>query len=148
VIYHGGCHCGAIAFEYTTAIEPSAWSIRACQCSFCRAHAALSASDPSGTLKFLASQASRLVRYRFGRGTADFLLCGSCGVYIGAAMDSPAGRFGIINVNALRPLRNDLAAPQPMSYEAESTADRSTRRAGRWTPLADGTISSSPTSPS
>ena len=37
--YHGGCHCGALGFEFSTALEPSAWSIRACQCNFCRAHA-------------------------------------------------------------------------------------------------------------
>ncbi len=30
--YEGSCHCGALGFMYTSALEPSRWPIRICQC--------------------------------------------------------------------------------------------------------------------
>ena len=39
------CFCGSIGYEYETAVSVADWSIRACQCAFCRAHDALSTSD-------------------------------------------------------------------------------------------------------
>jgi hypothetical protein len=134
--HEGACHCGAIGFRFETALEPSRWSVRACLCRFCRAHAALSCSDPRGSLAFVESRAGALERYRFGLKTADFLLCRRCGVYIGAAIETPAGRFGIVNTRALRDPPADLPAPQPMDYEGEDVAARNARRAARWTPLA------------
>ncbi|HEU0030945.1 MAG TPA: hypothetical protein VFQ53_09935 [Kofleriaceae bacterium] len=135
--HSGGCHCGAIGFAFETALAPSAWAIRACQCTFCRAHAALSSSDPQGRLAFVATDPAHLVRYRFGLGTADFLLCSRCGVYLGARTVTPEGTFGVINVHALQPIPPDLAAPSPTSYDGEPAAARSSRRAQRWTPVVD-----------
>src|SRR5688572_16101991 len=82
-LHEGHCHCRAIGFRYRTALAPKDWVIRACQCSFCRAHAALSTSDPAGTLEFM-EYAAAAHRYQFGLKTADFLLCGNCGTYVGA----------------------------------------------------------------
>jgi hypothetical protein len=135
VNYVGGCHCGAIEFRYDTAVLATAWSVRACQCSFCRAHAALSTSDPAGSLAFQAAESGLLQRYRFGSGATDFLICRHCGVYIGASCSAAMGRFGIVNVRALRPIPDNLPAPTSMHYEDESAADRLSRRAARWTPL-------------
>jgi hypothetical protein len=134
--YEGRCHCGAIGFVFHTAIPPKDWAIRACQCTFCRAHSALSASDPAGSLEFDEHMPGSLHRYQFGRKSADFLLCRHCGVYIGAMMDSGSTRFGIINVRVLLSL--ELPAPQPMNYENEGSGDRIARREKRWTPIADG----------
>lgn len=131
--YEGRCHCGAIGFTYHTARTPGEWSIRACQCTFCRAHQALSTSDPAGTLTFHESPSVR--HYRFGQRTADFLLCSVCGVYVGATIATPRGGFGIVNVHALKPPPGDLRAAEPMSYEGESVAARIARREARWTPL-------------
>jgi hypothetical protein len=133
--FTGRCHCGAIGFDYETARAPADWSVRACQCAFCRAHAALSTSDPAGLLAFNAAEPARLERYRFGLKTADFLLCNRCGVYLGATIAVERGRYGIINVNALTVLPAQIAQPKPMSYEGESRAQRSLRREQRWTPL-------------
>ena len=130
--YAGGCHCGAIAFTYRTARAPADWTVRACQCTFCRAHDALSTSDPEGTLEFSAARPELLQRYRFGQRTADFLLCRECGVYIGATMDLPEGRYGIVNIHALKPVPDGVPGPQPMVYEGESSADRGARRQQRW----------------
>ncbi len=135
VNYVGGCHCGALEFRYETALLPTAWSVRACQCSFCRAHAALSTSDPAGSLAFQATESSLLQRYRFGSGVTDFLICRVCGVYVGASCSDATGRFGVINLRALRPMPDDLPTPTAMHYGSESPGDRLSRRAARWTPL-------------
>jgi hypothetical protein len=132
--WQGRCHCGAIGFRYTTDREPAAWSVRACQCTFCRAHAAIATSDPAGRIEFRTERPERLVRYRFGLRSADFLICRDCGVFIGAVMASGDRSFGIVNVNALSPIPVGVAAPQPMSYDGESADQRSHRREERWSP--------------
>lgn len=133
--YTGSCHCGAIGFTYTSAVDPARWSIRACQCSFCRAHDALSTSDPAGDIRFSASRPELLQRYRFGLMTADFLLCRQCGVYIGACIESGGRRFGIINIHALRDIPGELAATAPISYDGEDSGGRISRREQKWTPV-------------
>ena len=133
----GSCHCGAIGFTYRTGNKPSEWSVRACQCSFCRAHDALSTSDPAGQLAFTAVRPESLQKYRFGLKTADFLLCRECGVYIGAAIQTPGGAYGIINLHALPEAPANLATTAPISYEGEDVDGRVSRRADRWTPVTE-----------
>ena len=135
--YAGSCHCGAIGFTYRTDIEPEHWSIRACQCSFCRGHDALSASDPAGQISFTAAKPDVLKKYRFGLKTADFLLCSDCGVYIGAVISAAGSAYGIINMHALTETPENLAAVTPISYDAEDVGGRVTRREERWTPVAE-----------
>jgi len=132
--YQGSCHCGAIGYRYRSNLAPDKWSIRACQCRFCRAHDALSASDSSGSVLFTVADEKLLNRYRFGLRTADFLLCRECGVYIGALIETERGRFGIINTHALLKTPKSLAAAAPMTYDTEDVAGRVSRREERWTP--------------
>ncbi len=134
--YAGSCYCGAIGFTYKTAIPAAAWSIRACQCRFCRCHDALSTSDPQGDLRFHAAQPQHLHRYRFALRTADFLLCRECGVYIGAVIRSGDAHFGIINTHTLQPQPASLAPVQPISYDGEDADGRVGRRVDRWTPVS------------
>lgn len=129
----GRCHCGAIGFELSTEIPIANWAVRACQCTFCRAHAALSTSDPQGSLQFVFDD-NAIVAYRFGLRTADFLLCNRCGVYVGARTEIDGRSYGIINVRALVEPMPEVAS-QPMNYEGEALDGRNTRRASRWTPL-------------
>ncbi len=131
----GQCFCGSIGYEYQTAIAASEWSIRACQCAFCRAHNALSTSDPAGTLRFHAVNPDNLQRYRFAMRTADFLLCRECGVYIGAVIETDLGRFGIINTHSLKVTPTDIAAVAPITYDSEDKQGRVGRREVRWTPV-------------
>ncbi|MEM7430881.1 MAG: hypothetical protein AAF351_02960 [Pseudomonadota bacterium] len=135
ITHTGHCHCRAIGFGYTTEIAPSKWSVRACQCRFCRQHDALSASDPNATLGFSATRDDCLQRYRFGLKTADFLLCRQCGVYIGAVIETAGRRFGIINTHALDEQPADIAAPGSIHYDGEQIADRVDRRERVWTPV-------------
>lgn len=135
--YDGGCHCGAIGFHFRTSKTPSDWSIRACQCSFCRAHGALSTSDPDGKVEYIATDAGKLQRYRFGLRTADFLLCKECGVYVGAVLKTTEGSWGIINTRALYEGPIDMSAVEPSDYDGEDTSGRIKRREDRWTPASE-----------
>jgi hypothetical protein len=130
--YLARCHCGALTARYRTAIPPADWSVRACQCSFCRSHGALTTSDPEGLLEFRSANPTQVQRYRFGERTAEFLICRECGVYVGVQMVTDRGRFGVLNVLTLRPLLV-LSAAEPMDYGAESAEGRRLRRESRWT---------------
>jgi hypothetical protein len=138
LLHRGLCHCRAVGFLYGTALAPESWPIRACQCTFCRAHSALSASDPEGSLQFLEHTPNALRRYRFGQKTADFLLCSDCGMYVGAMMQSESNAFGIINVRMLDSLLDRLREPERLSYDAEGLVERRRRRESRWTPIVIG----------
>jgi hypothetical protein len=133
--FEGGCHCGALGFSFQTRLPVSEWSVRACQCAFCRAHGALTTSDPAGELTFHVNEPQALQRYRFGLKTADFLLCRGCGIYLGAQIATAGGAFGIINTRALRPTPAGLPPAVKAEYGSESTSARIARRQERWTPL-------------
>jgi hypothetical protein len=133
--WRGGCHCGALGFEYRTEKPPGEWPVRACQCSFCLKHGGIYTSDPAGSLRFTHEDESTLARYRFGQKTADFVICGRCGGYLGAVTEEGGLSLMVINLRALDPQPEGLAPAQPMSYEGETTDDRNTRRAARWTPI-------------
>ena len=132
--YQGSCHCGALTYVYHTELPPPEWAVRACQCSFCRAHGARTTSDPRGSVAFRAVQPDRLRRYQFGHRITDFLVCACCGVYIGALTEIAGHRFAVINANALRPPPAGLRAAASVSYEGESAEARTDRRRDRWTP--------------
>ncbi len=133
--YLARCHCGQIAAHYHTEKPPSAWELRACQCSFCRAHGALTTSDPQGLLEFCAATPALLQRYRFASRSTEFLICRECGVYVGASLSAASQRRGILNVHTLSVALRALPAPQAVDYARESSAERQSRRLKRWTPL-------------
>jgi hypothetical protein len=136
-VFEGSCHCGAIGFAFRASRNPSSWPIRACQCSFCRSHGARTTSDPAGSVSFRFGDESQLQRYQFGRRTADFMICRTCGVYVAAVLTATSGRFATVNINALDE-RLDTPAATPISYEGESTEQRQHRRERSWTPVSDG----------
>ena len=133
--YEGSCHCGAIGWKFTTELEPTSWTLRACQCEFCRAHGARCTSDPAGFVDFSAADPESLSRYRFGLRTADFVTCANCGVYIGAVMDGPHGQVATINLNSMTTPVESLPVALPISYDGENSGERVERRLSRWTPV-------------
>jgi hypothetical protein len=134
--FEGSCHCGAVAFTFRTSQLPERWSVRACQCSFCRAHGARTTTDANASVTFQVADPSKLSRYRFGTRSTDFLLCSDCGVYVAAVLTSSSGQFATLNINTIR---TPLNAPQAqvVSYDGESVQQRRTRREQRWTPVAN-----------
>lgn len=130
MIYRGSCHCGAISAEYETN-EPV--SLRQDGCGFCSSRGVKSTSDPNGRLT-LVSQL-RLIRYRFGHKTADFLVCPTCGTYVATQMEGPRGPVGVLNVVglAISELKDESATLAGL--EGESVDERIQRRLSRWTPM-------------
>ncbi len=126
--HDGRCHCGAIrvAFETDRPLAP-----RACQCSFCRKHAARTVSDPAGSA--MIECVREPIRYRFASKAADYLLCATCGVYVGAVAEIGGRAYATLNLNAFDDPRPDLAAA-PVSYDGEDGAAKADRRRQRWTP--------------
>ena len=135
-ILEGRCHCGAVRYTFHASQPPAQWIVRACQCSFCRAHGARTTSDPNGSVTFEIADASKLERYRFGTKTTDFLICNGCGVYLAAVLTSTHGQFATLNVNAMQSLP-DLAEAAPVFYDGESSEHRMARREQRSTPVTD-----------
>jgi hypothetical protein len=125
--YTGACHCGDLSIRYRTGLTPAQWPLRECQCSFCRKHAMLSTSDPDGEVVLAVRAPDALKRYRFATGVTDFLLCGRCGVYIGATVVNDG--WIVINGRAM-----DCAAElgarvaEPKIFDHESADERIARR--------------------
>ena len=124
----GQCHCGAlrIAFETSKPFEP-----RQCPCRFCRRHNVRMVTDPDG--EAVLTLAAEVRPYRFATGTNDYLLCGRCGVYVGALAEVDGRLLATLNLNAFDDPRLDLA-PEPVSYDGEHAAQKARRRRLRWTP--------------
>jgi hypothetical protein len=135
MIYAGGCHCGNVRFALDTALRLDQLPLRACQCSFCRRHGAVSTSDPQGRVRFEIRDPARVIRYRFGLRTADFLICNACGIYVAAEIRDGARAWAIVNANTLDDAARLRQAVTPMDYGAEDEAQRQARRKARWTPV-------------
>jgi len=130
----GRCHCGNLALIFETDLPPDQLPLRECQCTFCRAHAAVNTSDPAGHVEIVAQDGGELVRYLFGLRTAEFLICWCCGVYVAATCVVDGGLYATINVNVMNDRSPFSRAPEPTSNEGEDAAGRLARRKARWTP--------------
>jgi hypothetical protein len=130
----GRCHCGNLELVLETRLRPARLPLRACTCTFCARHGARSTSDPQGRVTVTVHEPERLVRYRFGLGTADFLVCGRCGVYVAAVMTEGGSAWAVVDVNALDAVELFARAPTPFTYDGETADERGARRKARWTP--------------
>ncbi|MEZ5908896.1 MAG: hypothetical protein R3D31_08875 [Hyphomicrobiaceae bacterium] len=140
--YEGRCHCGQVAVRLETSRAADALQVRACQCEFCRRHAAMTVSDPSGAAQITAV-AGGLVRYQFATRTATSLLCAACGVYVGAVLEDGGQCWSTLNVRGLGLEAFAGRTADAVAYEHESPAERIARRRLKWTPtrLAVGEVS-------
>jgi hypothetical protein len=132
--FSGGCHCGNLRLELSLTQAPEAMQVRADQCSFCRAHGGQTVSDPKGYVRVSAARPAEVSRYRFGLKTADFIVCKTCGVYVGAVCETPTGLRAVINANALKDRARFSSMAEPVSYDGENEHERIARREARWTP--------------
>ena len=130
--FDGGCHCGRLHIGFSTRLDPTSFTPRACDCSFCHKHGAAYVSDPAGQLSVSAREGA-LRRYRQGSGNADFLLCGECGVLV-AVVFGHAGRLhGAVNVGCLEG-NNEFMAPVPASPRTLSAEEKISRWLKLWIP--------------
>jgi len=135
--YRGGCHCGLVQLAYRTTLEPARWPLRHDGCSFCRKHGVVATSDPNGEVVFAFGNRARERRYRFGTRTADFLICGECGVFVAAVTETAGGPRAVVNARVMSDVTLDLGSVTVMSLEGESTEERQARRSRNWTPVRD-----------
>lgn len=127
----GSCHCGNLSFEIETSLPKDEIVARACDCRFCRIHAAKNWSDPDGEAWLRVADRAHLHRYRFALRTADFYVCRVCGAYAGAVLSDEDGSWSTLNLRL-----TDMAdVPEASaSYGAEGTVARVSRRKRLWTP--------------
>ena len=135
-IYKSACHCGAVTVELETETDPAEIDVRQCQCSFCRAHDATSASDPAGRIRYIERTPGAINRYQFGTKSCNFILCRHCGVYLGATMDddTTAG-YATTNIKHYEDRALFTKPPRQAHYDDEDLAPRLERRRKTWTPI-------------
>ena len=122
----GGCYCGNIRLTVSLSRDLSTYTPRACDCDFCRKHAAAYVSDPAGSLHIRVTDERELSRFRQGSNTAEMLLCRQCGVLVGALYKEADGLFGTVNAQALES-RASFGVEQSVSPKALA-ADRKVQR--------------------
>jgi hypothetical protein len=132
--HKGGCHCGNLRLTLRLTGEPRDAGLRACGCSFCRANQTRTVSDPEGAAEIWADDWAEVSKYRFGTGTADFLVCRRCGIYLGAMTETAAGTRMVTNTNCLEDRALFTGTPAPTDHNGETVDDRQARRAAMWTP--------------
>jgi hypothetical protein len=64
--------------------------------------------------------------------TPDFLMCGRCGVYVGAHMEQAGRYYAIANSRTLES-EGELGTVQPMDCSCEGVDERRMSRVSRWT---------------
>ena len=127
----GGCHCGNISLELELSRLPNTYSPRACDCTFCTRHGAAYISDPQGSLRIQIRERERSSIYRQGSGRAEFLLCGNCGVLIGALYRDRDDLYATLNVKVTnRP--TDFGPEQSASPQTLSESDKVSRWKSLW----------------
>lgn len=132
--HHGSCHCNAVKVTFTTTKSPAELGARECQCGFCKMHLGSHTSDPEGNLSVKASPGA-INRYRFGTGTADFLVCTNCGVVPAITWRRDDGKqLGVVRVQSLETRDAILKHEKQMNVNAETWEDRLARRSRTWMP--------------
>jgi hypothetical protein len=131
----GGCHCGNLGVVLESERDPRTLPLRACQCSFCRRHGAVTTADARGLLRVTVADEAKLVRYRFALGITEFLVCRACGVYVAAIMPGQGGTLAVVNVHAFDDPAPFARPAEPMDYGAETAEERTARRVERWMPV-------------
>lgn len=130
----GSCHCGALTVELVASRAGHELPVRTCTCGFCAMRRARWTSDPGGRVTVRAPDDRALNRYRFATGTADFVMCATCGVHVAAVMELDGGCYAVINIDVLSGAGDVAARAANVSFEGEATADRLARRKSTWTP--------------
>lgn len=95
--YRGQCHCGAVRYTVTTALD----SMGDCNCSRCRRLGWVMQSVPEADF-VLESGEAELAIFHFNTQTIDHLFCKTCGIESFArGSDGRGNALVMINVNCL-----------------------------------------------
>jgi hypothetical protein len=129
----GACHCGAIRAVLHATKPAAELQVRACQCSFCTRHGAMTVSDPVGKASFEIERAA-LAAYQFGTRTGTSLICARCGMYAGVFVEDGGKTWSVLNARGLAIPEFQGRTAQPVVYDGETPAARIARRKTKWTP--------------
>ncbi len=130
---NGRCHCGNLTVRLVATRGAAELPVRACTCSFCAPRRMRWTTDPAGSAEIVVADADELSRYRFGTGTADFLICRRCG-YVVAAVSHTVPPHAVLNVDVLE-RASELSQAVAVDFEGEDVEQRLARRARAWTPV-------------
>ncbi len=131
--YSGTCHCGAIHGTLHATKPAAELQVRACQCSFCTRHGAMTVSDPAGRATFAIDRAA-LTKYQFGTRTGTSLICARCGMYAGVMLEDGGKTWSVLNIRGLAIPEFLGRTPDPVAYDGETPVQRIARRKAKWTP--------------
>ena len=131
--YQGSCHCGAIRARLAATRPAQDLQVRACQCSFCARHGAMTVSDPAGHA-VIEIEHAHLLRYQFATRTGVCLICARCGMYAGVMLQDGANTWSVLNVRGLAIAAFKDRTAEPVVYDGESAQARIARRKAKWTP--------------
>jgi hypothetical protein len=140
MLIHGSCHCGNISFELTWDPDPETIPARACDCTFCVKHGGVWTSNPDGTLRAKVRDAAQVSRYSLGTRTADFHVCGKCGIVPFVTCMIDGGLYAVVSVNAFNNVAPGMLRRAPASFDDETMETRLARRKRNW--IRDVKISS------
>jgi hypothetical protein len=132
MLIEGGCHCGNIRFSLSWDPDPAEIPARACGCSFCVKHGGVWTSNPRGRLQVRVKDSSRVSQYEFGTRTAQFHVCGGCGIVPVVTSDIDGRRYAVVSVNAFEGVDRAAVRIAPASFEGEDEATRLARRKRNW----------------
>ena len=76
VVHRGGCHCGAVKFEFDA---PKQIVVQDCNCSICSKTGFLHLIVPGARFRLLTAREA-LAEYTFNTGVARHLFCRTCGI--------------------------------------------------------------------
>ncbi len=112
--YEGSCHCGAVKFVATAALD----SVMSCNCSICSRTGALHAMLP-GSQVHVQSGRELLTDYQYGKKHAHHPFCPTCGIRPFAYGAAPDGsEVMVVNVRCLEGV--DLSALHVTNVDGKS----------------------------
>lgn len=112
--YTGSCHCGAVEFDVTMALE----GLITCNCSICRRKGTILGFVPAEDFT-LKKGGDNLTDYQFGKKTIHHLFCKTCGVTAFSKGAMPDGtEMRAINVRCLEGV--DIDTLELKKYDGES----------------------------
>lgn len=135
---HASCHCRNIRATLDWPQFEPPIPARACTCSFCTKHAAAWTSNPGGRFSLTVADEARAARYRFGTRTAEFHICGNCGIVPIVTCSIEGVRYAVFNVRTFEDLDPSELAEAARTFDGEASDARLERRRSHWTPEGAG----------
>ncbi len=132
MLIQGACHCRNITFTLRWEPDPTEFPARACDCSFCMKHGGVWTSYPAGVLEVIVQDAAQVSAYSHGTRTAEFQVCGTCGVCPVVTSRIDETLYAVVSVNAFENVDAGMVRRSATSFDGEQADDRLARRKRNW----------------